>query len=775
MNSYPTSLRSHVALWSAVLLSTVTHAQVPTGTAEEAAVELPQFNVVSTAGNQYRPTETMSVNRVAGSIIDSPFSVNVVTPELLRDLGANAMFDVTRYFGGMSPGRGSGAGGIQDRANFRGFESFSKTIDNFSSFLLPTGSGFQATFDPNFIERVELVMGPNSVLSPTGAPGGSVNVITKSPRFEAHNEISAMVGNYSAQKVSLDSTGAIGTGNKWAYRVLGSFQDTETYVPGKLKLYSGSAQLTYAISPTAKITAKYFSEQWGLYGTVATTNGNGILVATPNSVGGVELSDNPPPGFAYNGTNGNAEWNARIDRFDISQIEFTAVLFGRVNMRLAAQYLDDHQYQKLGFPRNTPSVTIDPATGQTTAVGTIDPTAIPIVGQYFDGKNTEIQFQNDYAANFDLQSVKLQAVAGWASQTGDSKNLTLVNNTSLPPANALLDYNPPIPALSTFTFSSYLPQDARLVSAYAVLRASFLHDRVFLTGGYSKTWATVNAWTQRGIFLPGVGQLGLDPSAPTYRQNFTFSNTGVALSPTAPDNQDTYLAGVLFKPLPNVSVYGSYSTNAGITANNPLWQAGKQYEVGAKAELYEKRLQLTAAYFDITQDNVSTQNPLFNTGQSTIPFTLSDQTSKGVELNVIGGLTPNLSVIGSYTDQQLRDPLGRRVRNVPDTMWNLLLNYRIREGSLKNLSGFFAISHLGNVAGETRSGVTAQGVPQQPGFFVAPWTVFNAGAGYTHERYRFSLNVDNVFDQRFWWQPASRISVSPYPGRTVRLTTTISF
>jgi outer membrane receptor protein involved in Fe transport len=108
-------------------------------------------------------------------------------------------------------------------------------------------------------------------------------------------------------------------------------------------------------------------------------------------------------------------------------------------------------------------------------------------------------------------------------------------------------------------------------------------------------------------------------------------------------------------------------------------------------------------------------------------------------------------------------------------MWNLLLNYRIREGSLKNLSGFFAISHLGNVAGETRSGVTAQGVPQQPGFFVAPWTVFNAGAGYTHERYRFNLNVDNVFDQRFWWQPASRISVSPYPGRTVRLTTTISF
>jgi outer membrane receptor protein involved in Fe transport len=82
---------------------------------------------------------------------------------------------------------------------------------------------------------------------------------------------------------------------------------------------------------------------------------------------------------------------------------------------------------------------------------------------------------------------------------------------------------------------------------------------------------------------------------------------------------------------------------------------------------------------------------------------------------------------------------------------------------------------MGDVAGETRSGVTALGVPQQPGFYVKPWTVLNLGAGYEWRRYRFNLNVDNALNSKFWWQPARRISVSPYPGLTARFTTSVKF
>ncbi len=39
----------------------------------------------------------------------------------------------------------------------------------------------------------------------------------------------------------------------------------------------------------------------------------------------------------------------------------------------------------------------------------------------------------------------------------------------------------------------------------------------------------------------------------------------------------------------------------------------------------------------------------------------------------------------------------------------------------------------------------------------------------------FNLNVDNVLNAKFGWQPASRLTVSPYPGTTVRLTTAVKF
>ncbi len=754
----------------------------PQAATPDETVELPRFDVSAQAADRYRPIESQSVIRVAGSILDSPFSVNVVPRELLNDLGANAAFDVTRYFPGVSPGRGTAAGGIQDRQDFRGFENLSRTIDNFSSFLLPTGSGFQATFDPAFIERIELVMGPNSVLSPTGSPGGSTNIITKSPQFKEASEVSVMLGNYNAQKLTVDATGPFSPGSKWAYRIVGSAQDTKTYVPGKLEQYNGSGMLTYQIGPNAKLELKYFGEQWGLYGPIGATNDNGEIVYTPNTVGGAFLQNAPQPGFKYGGSNAVADFSTRIDRVNIGEATFTAGLGSHVNMRLGAEILYDRVGQVFAFPRSAPGETFDPATGQAIAVGAFNPASITEVGQISHSQNRQIQFQNDYVANFHEGPVTIQPVVGWASQAGRiGNNYTLVNNNAadLPPANLLItnSYSPPLPAVTPadYTFSANLPEVASLFQVYGLVRAGFFNDHVFLTGGASRIWARVNDYSLKGVNLPGVGQFGADPSSAGYVSDFTFNNTGNALAPTQSRTHDTYLGGILVKPIRSLSIYGSVSTNAGIAANNPLWQAGKQYELGLKSEFFNQRLQFTAAHFQITQSNVSTPNPLFNTGQSNVSSLLSNQTNHGEEFSVIGGILPNLSIIGSLTAMKLRDPLGRRVRNIPDHIANVLLNYRITSGLLRDVAIFAGANHLGSVAGETVSAVTALGVPEVPGFYLKPWTVMNVGASYSYSRFRFNLDVENALNDHFWWQPASRISVSPYPGTTVRLTTTTRF
>ncbi len=112
-------------------------------------VSLPAFTVSSEKTDPYRAADTLSLARVAGALIDTPVSINVIPKELVQDLGANSTYEASRYMAGVSNGRGAGtAGGINDRTNFRGFESQTRTVDNFSSTFIPGTSTSIDTFEP---------------------------------------------------------------------------------------------------------------------------------------------------------------------------------------------------------------------------------------------------------------------------------------------------------------------------------------------------------------------------------------------------------------------------------------------------------------------------------------------------------------------------------------------------------------------------------------------------------------------------------------------------
>jgi iron complex outermembrane recepter protein len=745
--------------------SNVPAASIPS---EEEVIKLPSFSVSSEKGDPYRASETVSLARVAGQLIDTPLSISVVPKELLQDLGANSMLDATRYMSGITNGRAAGAGGILDRQNFRGFESFTRTVDGLSMFLIPGNNGPQANFDPAFIERIEVVKGPDSILSPTGSPGGSINVITKSPAFTRANDLSVEIGNYNAGKAIIDSTGPIG--KHWAYRVIGVYQDGKTYVPGSIRQQNLSAQLTYKFSDTSKITFKYFGQQWALFGAISNPNDNGWYVVAPSTVG-TTIGDKPVPGtgFTYSGWNGDTTWSHRYDRVNVATTEFTTAIADRVSMRLAAALVYDNFNQDAGYiTQGVPTVTYNTA-GMPVAIGAWDPTNVKETATHVKSQNHDEQIQNDYAANFHPGGVSLQPVVGWTYQQGTNPpnynktaplpNINLTNYTiatALPGQPAIGSYYAPLhPANAAYTtLGVYGKANAWQYQAYGLTKAGFYDDRVLLTGGASRLWTSNTTYN--------------------FLKSPTVANSGYLVNLSG--KKDTYLGGVLLKPLKNVSIYYTYSSNAAITSfnNTPLWQTGKQHEFGAKTEFFNQRLSLTAAHFQITQSNLSTPNPVHNLDPTAPTNILTDQTNHGFEFDAVGGLTRNLSIIASYTKMKLRDAFGRRQRNVPDNTANLLLNYHFTDGALKNFSVFAGAQHQADTAGETVTSFTGT-VPNQPSFFVASWTAVNAGASYGWSRYRFNLNVDNVLNSKFVWQPAGRNSVSPYPGITVRLTTVVSF
>ncbi|HZZ58711.1 MAG TPA: TonB-dependent receptor plug domain-containing protein, partial [Opitutaceae bacterium] len=348
--------------------------------ADDETVQLPAFSVTGTSADPYQAQEEMSASRTAAKIIDTPMTVDVITPALMADLGPDTIYSAAQYFAGVSPGRGTGSGGINDRMTFRGFESFSRTVDNFSGFLFPGTSADDGQFDPAFVEHAELLMGPDSILAPTGAPGGSINVITKSPQFTPDTWVSAEFGEYDANKYVVDSTGPIGDGKHMAYRVIADYQDSMTYLPGANLWFSGAAEFTYKFTDTSKITFKYFGSQETYKGTATLSNLDGEYVYTPNTVGGATISDTPQPGFTYDGWNGDASWSYRTMRDNTAEVELTSALTDHINMRLAGQIYLNSTDNVMGFPSASVAETWNQQTGVETGVTAINPASLATVG-----------------------------------------------------------------------------------------------------------------------------------------------------------------------------------------------------------------------------------------------------------------------------------------------------------------------------------------------------------------------------------------------------------
>src|SRR4051812_8637667 len=290
-------------------------AQTTTLSNPDEPVQLPKFNVQSARANAYRATDSLSAARTSGALIDTPATVNVITSDFLQDIGANSMLDATQYVSGIANGRLGGANGIAERQSIRGFENDGRTIDNFAA-------GFQANLDPALYERVEIVKGPNAILAPTGTPGGSLNVITKSPQFTPANSISLQLGNYFAQKLTIDSTGRLA--GPVAYRLIAAGQNAETYVPGRLKQWNVNPQFAWQIGPHTLLTVKYSYVNWSSRG--AASNPGTVWIVDSSVANGATAPNTPAAGFAYRGQNGVPDWAERSDELHRVAAELTTAL-----------------------------------------------------------------------------------------------------------------------------------------------------------------------------------------------------------------------------------------------------------------------------------------------------------------------------------------------------------------------------------------------------------------------------------------------------------------
>lgn len=235
------------------------------------------------------------------------------------------------------------------------------------------------------------------------------------------------------------------------------------------------------------------------------------------------------------------------------------------------------------------------------------------------------------------------------------------------------------------------------------------------------------------------------------------AETLLTIDPAQEPRHDTALTpryGIVYQPWPWLSAYFQYVESFG-QANTAFAQGGQQFdpeqaeqfEGGFKAEFFGGRLSSTLAFFHLTKSNLVTADP----NNPTSPFSLAigEARSQGIEFEVAGAVTDQLSLIGSYayldteiTEDGTRDAagnlsrLGKHLANAPRHAGSLWGTYA--------LSDRFKVGAGVVVVGERQGDF--ENTYQLPGY-----ARVDAMAAYTWKlggsRLTAQLNINNLFDK----------------------------
>lgn len=197
--------------------------------------------------------ELWTGGKVATSVLDTPASVSVITTKEIEDRGAKTLEEVLEYSSGIHTNYYSS----DDRNDYvlvRGFQATSYRDG------LTLGSMRGVREDPYAFERVEVIRGGNSTLFGTADPGGTINFVTKTPKFERLAEAQLTYSSYNRTELGLDFGDVFGGEQNLAWRFTAKVQDGEReYAPSKddAQLFMGGVSWQPSDATTLSVVADY--------------------------------------------------------------------------------------------------------------------------------------------------------------------------------------------------------------------------------------------------------------------------------------------------------------------------------------------------------------------------------------------------------------------------------------------------------------------------------------------------------------------------------------
>lgn len=602
--------------------------------------------------------------------------------------------------------------GLTQTNNFGGLGTFAyairgvTTAEVYRNGLAANRGGPPPLIDTQNIERIEVLKGAGGALFGRSDPGGLVNIITKQPTATRFVEMGGLWGSFEQFRGTVDSGGALNDEKTLLYRFnfAGGSQNSYRDFVGDDRLFIAPV-LSWQVTPDTKLTVE-----------ASVTRNNVIVdrgvVAVNKQLGFVPISRFlGEPGQVTRQT--DEVLQVRLDhRFDADW-----------QMRLAAQF-------------NTGTLNGESAEGRGLRA---DNRTVIRDRNYRDYSYDSAIGQAEIVGKFTTGDVGHTVLLGFDREDFDNRQLYLRSNFNTFPY-ALDIYSPrygqPLPPLT---------------------RASNTLESVTDTGFYAQDLVDL---APQWKALAGVRFDLFERSFKQRVGNTSGEQTRAAASPRA---------GLVYQPLPELALYANVSTsfrpNIGTDASlgaqsRPFEpETGLGYEAGVKVELYGGALLLTGAAFRIDRQNVLTADP----SNSGFQIAAGGVRSQGFEFSAAGQLTPELRIIGGYafTDAFITKdnvlPLGAPLLNIPEHSGTMLAVYEVQAGPLRGLG----------IGGGVRAAGERAGDASNSGFKLPTYVVADALAYYKYENFRFSINVENVFDTAYYVGSVSQFRVDTGSPRRI--------
>jgi len=557
------------------------------------------------------------------------------------------------------------------------------------------------------LERVEVVKGPNSSLYGPGPLGGLVNLISKRPRPENFVDVQFTAGSYNFYEPAVDLGMTLNKSKSAYFRLNALYRDEGSFVD-----YAGSQRVFVAPALTLELTDRTkltlltsFKEDW-------------IDIAFPLPAAGTVLP-NPNgeiPVSRYLGEPSDPdsvnEWNTRIgyefnhqfsDILSLNQNFRANWLSSTWNHLLYPAYLDADQRTLWRYPYS--------AEGDT------------------DGQRVDTSL----LAAFDTGKVEHSLLGGVDYRRNhsvwNSQEIDYADPASYIPIDIFNPvYGAPIPP---FAQSSTTTTDEQNVALYLQDHAR-LFERLTLTLAGSMNW--------------------------------TFSGDDYSDSAFVPR------AGVTYEFIEGWSGYFNYSQSF-----YPQWayldasgqpvepETGENFEVGLKTALWNNRLNASVAVYQLTRQNVATDDPF--TPDPFDSIVTGEQRSRGVELEADLTLAPGwqTTVAYSYIDAKITQdnllPVGAPLPGVPENSFSAWMKYTLQDGLLRGLGFGVGGSYYSSQEGD---------ITYLNPFELPAYGLVNAAVFYQRNRFRAQVNVNNVLDNRYFVGAYNDIYVLPGSPLNVR-------